>query len=378
MGLSEYINVIASAITSFLFVFTVIPSIIKIADIKHLYDSEGGRKSHTGAVPNLAGIAIFGGFLISFCLFCDFQAAPEVQYLLAALCFVFMLGVKDDMVELTPHKKFLGQILAAIIITYLGDVRLTSFYGILGISEIPYWLSIIFSTITIVFIINAFNLIDGINWLASGVTLVITSVFGIWFFVHGFNQYAIMSATVFGAIIAFMRYNYSPAKIFMGDSGSLSLGLISAMLAVVFIEKSSAIVHSSEAIPFHIKSAPSFAIAVLIIPIFDTLRVFSMRILKRKSPFQADRTHVHHQLIDLGLTHIQASLILVAVNFGFVLLAFLLQDLRNVILTPIILGVAIISSVILYSLKPKTEEVSTTAKNVVENAPLNIQEANAS
>lgn len=346
----EYSNVLASAFTAFIFVYYVIPSIIKIAEIKHLYDAPGERKSHTNAIPNLGGIAIFGGFMVSFCLFCDLSIAKEIQYILAALCLVFMLGAKDDMVELTPYKKFIGQFLAALIITYLGDVRITSFYGVLGFTEIPYWLSIAFSTVTMVFIINAFNLIDGINWLAAGVTLVISATFGIWFFIHGYEEYAIMSATVFGGMLAFMKYNYTPARIFLGDSGSLSVGLIAAVLAISFIEKSSSMVNTSAHLPYYIQSAPSFAIAVLIIPIFDTLRVFTIRIFKRLSPFNADRRHLHHRLLDLGLTHIQASLVLVTTNIGFVVLAYFLQDLRNAYLTPLLFVLAFIFSTILFAI----------------------------
>jgi UDP-GlcNAc:undecaprenyl-phosphate/decaprenyl-phosphate GlcNAc-1-phosphate transferase len=381
MSVTEYTNLIGAAIIAFLFVYYAIPSIIKIAEIKHLYDDPGARKSHTIAIPNLGGVAIFGGFIVSFCLFCNLSAAREIQYILAALCLTFMLGLKDDLVELTPYKKFIGQFLAALIITYFADIRINSFYGVLGIAEIPYWLSLGFSSVTIVFIINAFNLIDGINWLSSGVSLVITATFGTWFWIHGFTQYAIMSAAVAGGVIAFMRYNYTPARIFMGDSGSLSIGLIAAVLAISFIEKSNSVVHSSSEIPFYIPSAPSFAIAVLIIPIFDTLRVFTTRILKGQSPFHADRTHVHHKLLDLGFNHIQASLILVCVNVGFVLVAFFLQELRNALLTPIILGMAIIISLVLFSIKRTPVMVSKppVSKKLEEHSESKlVQNANAS
>jgi UDP-N-acetylmuramyl pentapeptide phosphotransferase/UDP-N-acetylglucosamine-1-phosphate transferase len=348
---SEYLNLILAGVTAFVIVHFVIPSIIKIAEIKHLYDSPGERKSHDTAVPNLGGIAIFGAFLIAYCLFGHLSAAAELQYIIAALCLVFMLGAKDDIVELSHNKKFIGQFIAALIITYFADVRLTSMYGVLGISELPYWVSLLFSTITIVFIINAFNLIDGINWLASGVTLIIAVSFGIWFFIHGYHEYAIMSAATSGAILSFMRYNYTPAKIFMGDSGSLSIGLISAVLAIVFIEKSHLVVYSSASLPFHIISGPAFAISVLIIPIFDTLRAFSLRILKGNSPFVADRNHIHHRLIDLGFTHIQSSLILMSTNIAFIIITYNLQFIRNAILIPMIFGVAAIMATILFSFR---------------------------
>lgn len=346
-----YINLLMASLTAFIFVNFVIPSIIKIAEIKHLYDAPDDRKSHHTAIPNLGGVAIFGGFLISYCLFGHLTAAKELQYIIAALCLVFMLGTKDDIVELDHKKKFIGQILAAIIITYFGDIRLTSLYGVLGITLLPYWLSLVFSVITIVFIINAFNLIDGINWLASGVSVIISITFGAWFFLHGFHEYAILSASIAGAVIGFMRFNFTPARIFMGDSGSLSVGLIAAVLAIVFIEKSSKVVFTSVNDPFYVIAAPSFAISVLIIPIFDTLRAFSLRILKGKSPFIADRNHIHHKLIDLGLTHIQASLTLMSVNVGFIVLTYYLQFIRNAILIPLLFIIAFVFASILFAFK---------------------------
>jgi UDP-GlcNAc:undecaprenyl-phosphate GlcNAc-1-phosphate transferase len=369
-----YINVLLASLTAFIFVNFVIPSIIKIAEIKHLYDAPDDRKSHQTAIPNLGGVAIFGGFLISYCLFGHLTAAKELQYILAALCLVFMLGTKDDIVELDHKKKFIGQILAAIIITYFGDIRLTSLYGVFGITLLPYWVSLVFSVVTIVFIINAFNLIDGINWLASGVSVIISITFGFWFFFHGFHEYAILSASIAGAVIGFMRFNYTPAKIFMGDSGSLSVGLIAAVLAIVFIEKSSKVAFSSVNDPFYVIAAPSFAISVLIIPIFDTLRVFALRIIKGRSPFVADRNHIHHKLIDLGLTHIQSSLILMSVNISFIILAYYLQFIRNVFLILLLFVLAFVFTSVLFSFKSLKKPALMKASQ--ENKVVNLTTGN--
>ncbi len=343
-------NIIGAAILSFVLSILIIPSLINIAEIRHLYDSTNERKSHTGSIPSLAGIAIFGSFVISFCIFGIFKEL-EVKYLLGALCFVFMIGAKDDIVELTPYKKFIGQFIAASVVVYLGDVRLTSFYGILGISVIPYYVSIVFSIVTIVFIINAFNLIDGVNWLAGGVSLVVSSSFGAWFYTHGYYDYSIMSACIFGAILAFLKFNYPPAKIFLGDSGSLSLGLLTATMAIEFIELSSQQLYTSSHLPYYVTSGPAMAIAILIIPIFDTLRVFTLRILHKKSPFSPDRNHHHHRLLDLGFTHEQTSAILIITNIVFIFLTYHLQFLRSAYLIPIIFSVAFIISYLLFHFK---------------------------
>ena len=360
-------KIIGATILSFLLSVAIIPSLINIAEIRHLYDATNERKSHTGSIPNLAGIAIFGSFVISFCLFGLFNET-EIQYLLGALCFVFMIGAKDDIVELTPYKKFIGQFIAASVVVYLGDVRLTSFYGILGITIIPFYVSYAFSIITIVFIINAFNLIDGVNWLAGGISLVVSLSFGSWFYLHGYYDYAIMAACIFGAIIAFLKFNYSPAKIFLGDSGSLSLGLLTATMAIEFIELSALQVHTSKNILFYITSGPAMAIAILIIPIFDTLRVFTLRILKRKSPFSPDRNHHHHRLLDLGFSHEQTSAILVSTNLVFIFLTYQLQFLRSAYLIPIIFIFAFIISVSLFRFKlPEKKDITDNHTISIEN-----------
>lgn len=356
-----YINIILASFVSFGITYIVIPSLIKIAEIKGLFDSENLRKSHSGSIPNLGGIAIFGAFVISYCLFGNFLE-PQIKYIIAALCFIFMIGAKDDIVELTPYKKFAGQIIAAFVVVYFGEIRLTSFYGILGIRELPEMISVIFSILTVVFIINAFNLVDGVNWLAGGITSVIATTFGIWFYIHGYYDYAIMAACILGSIIAFLKYNYTPAKIFMGDSGSLSLGLLSAVMAILFIEESGKIVYSSYHLPFHVTSAPALAIAILIIPIFDTLRVFTIRIFNKRSPFTADRNHHHHRLLDLGFTHIQTTAILVFVNSLFIFTIYQLQFLRSVMLIPLMLVSASVLSYVLFSFK-----LPATQKKLVES-----------
>lgn len=362
----EY-NIIGATLLSFLLSIVIIPSLINIAEIRHLYDSTNDRKSHTGSIPNLAGIAIFGSFVISFCIFGLFNE-HEIKYLLGALCFVFMIGAKDDIVELTPYKKFIGQFIAATLVVYLGDVRLTSFYGILGITQLPIYFSIAFSIVTIVFIINAFNLIDGVNWLAGGVSLVVSLSFGSWFYLHGYYDYAIMAACLFGAIVAFLKFNHSPAKIFLGDSGSLSLGLLTATMAIEFIEFSASQVHTSKHILFYVTSGPAIAIAILIIPIYDTLRVFTLRILKGKSPFSPDRNHHHHRLLDLGFSHEQTSAILVTTNLVFIFITYQLQFLRSAYLIPIIFVVAFIVSVLLFKFKLPEKKRKTNKTSVsIEN-----------
>jgi UDP-GlcNAc:undecaprenyl-phosphate/decaprenyl-phosphate GlcNAc-1-phosphate transferase len=339
---------ISAVITAFVLTYMFIPSIIKVANIKHLFDSPADRKSHYSAIPTLGGIGIFGGFLISFCLFAKFYLANEMRYIIAALCFVFMLGAKDDIVELVPSKKFIGQIFAACVIVILGDIRLTSMYGLLGITYLDYIPSIMLSMVTIIFIINAFNIIDGINLLAGSIGVLMFICFGTWFYFYGFYDYSILSAAMVGAIIAFLRYNYTPAQIFMGDSGSLSIGLLAGVLAIQFIEKNEIVLRSGSTIGIQIESAPAMAMAILIIPIYDTLRAFTLRVLRRRSPFQGDRIHIHHRLLDLGLSHINVTIVLITVNIVFIIIAYFLQSLGNLYLILVELALALALTLLIY------------------------------
>ncbi len=359
----------AAILSSFLLTYSFIPSIIKIAEIKHLYDNPDERKLHGCSTPNLGGIAIFSGFLISFCLFSVIDSAYQIRPIIAALCLVFLIGAKDDIVPLVPYKKFIGQIFAAAIVVVIGKVRISSMYGLFGISMLNDYVSILLTIITIVFIINALNIIDGIDLLAGGVGFIAASTFAVWFYYYGFINYAVMGAALAGAILAFLGFNYSPAKIFMGDSGSLTIGLLLSLMAIEFIEKNEVVLRSGNSEGIAILSSPAMAIAVLIIPIFDTLRAFALRILKGKSPFYADRIHIHHRLVDLGLTHIHASFVLFAFNILFIVSVYFLQSLGNMTLLIGEFAIGSLFTFLLFSIKKKKKSNSTIhkkAQNLIE------------
>ncbi|MBX7225353.1 MAG: undecaprenyl/decaprenyl-phosphate alpha-N-acetylglucosaminyl 1-phosphate transferase [Chitinophagales bacterium] len=345
------LSVIAASINAFLITFFVIPSIISVAEIKHLYDTPGQRKSHHSKIPTLGGIGIFAGFLISVCLYANFAITPKLQFIMAAFCLVFILGAKDDIVELTAYKKFIGQVAAAFIIAYFGDIRITSLYGVFNISHLNYFVSIALTMFVIILIVNSFNLIDGINCLAAFSGVIIASAFGGWFYLNDYNDFAILASAIVGSLFAFIKYNFTPAKIFMGDSGSLTIGILSSILAIEFIEKSEIIHLQNIGGHFWITAAPGMAVAILIIPLFDTLRAFSLRILNGKSPFEADRNHIHHKLIDIGLSHVQASVLLSIVNIGFIVFGYYLQFLGNLWMMVALLAVAIMLSIVLFSIK---------------------------
>jgi len=223
-------------------------------------------------------------------------------------------------------------------------------YGFLGVHQIPYTASIILSLFTIIVITNSFNLIDGVDGLAGSLGLLTTLVFGIYFFYAGKSTYAVMAFALSGATIGFLLYNYSPAKIFMGDTGSLLLGLINSILVLKFIDVAGAA--KSE---FPLESAPAIGVAILMIPLFDTLRVFGLRILDRRSPFSPDRTHVHHFLLDLGFSHRMITLTCVTVNIGFIALAYFLRGMGTTTVLGILLLAAFVFIGIIYFSRAKTK-----------------------
>lgn len=298
-------------ITAFTLTYLAIPPIIGVAKLKKLYDSPNARSAHDEPTPTLGGIAIFAGAICGIILWSPVQTFGMLQYVLAALVIIFLIGVKDDLVPLSPMKKLLGQILAALILVYKSHVKITSFYGVFGLYELPELPAFILSILVIVGIVNAFNLIDGINGLAGSIGLLACVTLGGWFFAVSSMEYAVLAFSLAGALTAFLKYNFTPARIFMGDTGAMLAGTVCAVLAIKFVEMNG-VLPAGAFLKFD--SAPAIAVAVLILPIFDTLRVFAHRVRRGQSPFHPDRSHIHHQLLDAGLTHMQATAVLVGLN----------------------------------------------------------------
>jgi UDP-N-acetylmuramyl pentapeptide phosphotransferase/UDP-N-acetylglucosamine-1-phosphate transferase len=335
-------DIILAFITSFALTYLAIPSIIHVAIKKNLMDEPDERRSHKVSTPSLGGIGIFAGMLFSIIMWTPFEYFGDLQYILCAFIIIFLIGAKDDIDPISPSKKFMGQLFAAGILVFRANIRLTSLYGFFGLYEIPYLVSIALSIFTILVIINSFNLIDGINGLSGSIGLLISTVLGTWFYFVDSIELSIVAFALAGALVAFLKYNISPARIFMGDTGSLLLGLVCSILAIKFIE-----LHNELSLsPYTFQSAPAVAIAILILPLFDTLRVFILRVMQGKSPFHPDRKHIHHVLIDLGLSHMQATGLLLMVNLLFIILAVQLQHIGNLLLLITVLAIAFVLSLI--------------------------------
>ena len=337
------LDVLLTASVSFIITFLAIPVVLQVAEKKKLYDIPDERKVHTRLVASLGGVGIFGGFILASLLSIQGQFNFEFQYFFAAAIVIFFLGLKDDLMILSASKKFIGQIIAASILIHLGGIRLDSMYGLFGFEQVPEGFGLALSYLTIIVVINSFNLIDGVDGLAASLGILTMVVFGAYFFAINMQAYALLSFSLAGSLIAFMIFNHHPAKIFMGDSGSLMIGLVNSILVIKFIN----VAHEpSVAIP--ITSSVAIGFSILIVPLLDTLRVFSVRILNGKSPFTPDRNHVHHLLLDRGLGHAAVTLTCVGVNVGFILLAWFGRSLGSTLLLSIMLVLAFSGLGLLY------------------------------
>jgi UDP-GlcNAc:undecaprenyl-phosphate GlcNAc-1-phosphate transferase len=318
-------------------------SVIIVAKLKKLFDEPTeDRKIHNFKTPNLGGVGIYTAFIFSTSIILNNQNVTYFNSLISASILIFAVGLKDDLIKVSPTKKFLAQIIAAFIMAYFGNLRITSFYGILGIEELTYPLSMIVTILFSVFIYNAINLIDGVDFLAGGIVFTASLCFCYLFYQLNSLMDATITFIYAGAVLGFLYYNYSPAKTFMGDSGSLLSGFMLSIFAFRFCE-----INQANASLF--KSGPSLAFSILLIPLFDTLRVFILRIMRGKSPFSADNNHIHHRLINLGFSHKQTSCILLSANLIIILFAYLFQSIGNVQLIVFLLILSVLINLLLWN-----------------------------
>ena len=342
--------------------FIAIPTIIRISYLKHLYDVPDDRKAHGRIIPTLGGLAIFAGFTIALTIFApDEIEFKTYKYILGALLIIFFIGLQDDILQISPLKKLMGQIVSASLVVLMGGIRITSMYGFLGIGELNDSASIILSIFTLLVIMNGFNLIDGINWLSGGVGIVVSAAFGAFFYVNGFEEYTIISSALIGGLLGFLWFNRTPAKIFMGDTGSLMLGLINGVLSILFIEK------NAIAEAFSFEAVPIVAFGIMIVPLFDTLRVFIWRMLRGKSPLNPDRNHIHHRLLQIGFTHMKSSGIIILTNILFIAFLVLFHDQLNqlVLLTVMLAAAALLSYLPSLLIRKQRKEQKIKKKNVL-------------
>jgi UDP-N-acetylmuramyl pentapeptide phosphotransferase/UDP-N-acetylglucosamine-1-phosphate transferase len=309
-------NLLAGGLLAFCITFYAIPKVIKTAIQTKLFDVPNDRKVHKEPIPSLGGVAIFAGFISGLLFFGQIQTYTSFQFYLLVFVTVFFFGIKDDVMVLSPHKKFFGQVLVASILVFKANLVLTNMHGFLGIHSLNAPISYILSMFTIIVIMNAYNLIDGIDGLASTISIITSSVFAIFFLMNGEEAYAIMGFTFSASLCAFLIFNYAPAKIFMGDTGSMLCGVVNAILVIHFIET------ATTSKVFSVTASPAIGFGILIMPLLDTLRVFAIRILHGRSPFFPDRNHLHHILLDRGLGHKAITWVMGSSAIVFIVLTY--------------------------------------------------------
>ena len=335
----DYRLALLSFITAFIVTLITIPTIISLIKKYKLYDLPGDRKEHATPIPTLGGIAIVAGMMMALFMWFPFNDGP------AQLCFFFSiivllaLGIMDDLKDLSAKYKFLVQLGLAIMIA-LSGIRITSFDGLFGIHELPLAAQYTFTVLAIVGITNAFNLIDGIDGLAGGLGFMSLLIVGLFLTLNGDTNTALVAFALAGGLFAFLYFNFNPARIFMGDTGSLVLGFVIAVLCIRLMQVN--VFSASPVLPH----APVFVLGLVFIPVFDTLRVFTMRIWKGKSPFVADKTHIHHLITNQGFSHGFAAKLICFIH-GFILMeVYWLRELREeytiIILSVIMLFVSLL------------------------------------
>lgn len=347
-------NIFFSSGLAFLITFFSIPVIIEVAKDKKLFDEPGERKVHKQGIPTLGGLGIFAGFIFSMLMGIPPADTAFLQYFIAAIMIIFFMGIKDDILILTAGKKFVGQLIAAGIIIKFGGIQINDMFGILGMHALSPTASFLITLFIIVVITNSFNLIDGVDGLAGSLGLLTTLIFGIYFYFSGQVLYSVMALSLAGSLAAFLIYNFNPAKIFMGDTGSLLIGLINSILVIKFINTA-----SDPSSLFPLQSAPALGFAILIVPLFDTLRVVGLRLLSRRSPFWPDRNHIHHFLLDIGLSHKMIAISCVATNILFILMSYFLRFAGTAVVMMILVATAILLVTIIYYSRPKKKIMVT-------------------
>lgn len=340
---SESVLLVLATISAFVVSFLILPVLIKYSLKKNLVVVPGRRKLHKKETPSLGGVAIFLGFILAALMWVDLKEWSNMRYPVASLVIIFFLGIRDDLVPFNAWRKMIGQG-AAIVGLLFSDTKIGSLYGLFGVYEIPVIVSYILTAGFIIILTNAYNLIDGLDGLAGTMAIIAFSAFGIWFHLADQQVFALLCFSMVGAILAFLIFNWQPAEIFMGDTGAMVGGMLLSIVTIRFL-------NSNEALPVdHIAkftSSIGAAACLIVLPLCDTVRIIILRVSRGQSPITPDKSHIHHGLIRLGLSHAQASLLLGAICLGFVGLALVTKQLDNLYVIGLVIGVCTLLSVTL-------------------------------
>lgn len=314
--------------------------IIKVSKKRNIVLETVDRSSHKGWCTNLGGVAIFSILIFSLSFF---GALTEIGFdfrlfrsFFAAITVLFFIGLKDDLISIANTNKILGQIMAFSIVIFLTDARFFSLEGIFGIQQLSYFQSILLSYFAYFFIVNAFNLVDGIDGLAGSISIFTNLFFGCYFYFNNQLGQSVIAITLLGILFAFLKFNFSNRyKVIMGDSGSLVLGFVLAFQFFNFL-----IFNANTPNNFFIDKSFLYLFVLFSYPIVDTTRIFFIRLKQGRSPFSADKNHLHHALLAKGLSHGQATACIVVVTFVLLALAYAVRRLNINLGLPILIVMA--------------------------------------
>lgn len=286
----------------------------------------------------MGGIAILLGALIALLMCLSFQEWISLRFFFIAIALMFIIGLRDDILALTPKQKLYSQFLPVLILVFLDRTTLDSTYGLFEDLIFPEWVSLLISLFVIVILTNAYNLVDGLDGLAGTIGVIVLGFYGVWFFSIGNTAVGFIAFCFSGALLAFLFFNWQPSKIFMGDTGALMIGLLISYLTIRFIRTNHDLPVSSA---FKFTASVASAVCVMIIPIFDTLRVIILRLRKFQSPFKADKNHLHHQFLNLGMDHARSVISIALISIFFLVIAVLLRKQGDLVILAIVLVVCL-------------------------------------
>ena len=334
-------QIIFSLIVSGVIVHVTVPLLRSVAFKLDLYDKpDEERKLHTEYIPTLGGIALFLAFFVGFSVSGFAGQMQGYSYFAAAMLMLFFTGMKDDLVGLSPFKKLLVEVAVGLMLIFGSGIYISNFYGVLGIGELPFAVAVLVTLFTMIVVVNAYNLIDGVDGLAGGIGVIASLFFGVGFFIAGEHTMAMLSAVVAASLVGYLIHNFHPASIFMGDTGSLIIGFLLAVQAIQFV--------GLNEIPAFVDVFGSISsvmpVAILMIPLYDTLRVFILRAKRGDSPFDPGRDHIHHILIGMGMGHRKTSLTLYAMSIAITVTTYLFSmwNVNVLVLFAVVLAMVIL------------------------------------
>jgi len=299
--------------------------VLLVTKSKKLMTEVNDRSSHKIPVPPFGGVSFFLVLMLLFAGLIAVGLDPTTGFLIIGISFIFISGIKDDLMASSAIMKLVTQFFGAALIIFLPELQFDSLHGAFGINSIPEWGFIIFKFYCVLFIINSFNLIDGIDGLSSTIGIIVSASLLPIFWFSGNELLGVVCLGIIAMLISFMRFNFSSGKfkMFMGDGGSLTLGYVLSFL----ILRATSI---GDALPFVENWLPNnvalFVLVVFFLPTLDTFRVIVIRLREGRKVYVADRNHIHHVLIDSGMSHKRATFVLASTNILFIAI-FIIADL---------------------------------------------------